>query len=518
MRNWKLLGFLSIAIMVIVGLVVALGPVMGGADRTNIAQGAALVQEAATVTAEETSAPSSTATVTATNENTATNQMTGTNEVTATAEATTQSAAVPTDRANVVTPGEELPVDASIQLVKVAEGFVDPVNVVSPRDGSGRLFVVERHGVVRIVNADGQLMEEPFLDIQDLVVSAFLEQGLYDLEFHPDFANNGRFFVHFSELMRNGDGMIVEYALSSEDENRADPESAKVIMQLEQPWANHNGGELAFGPDGYLYIGSGDGGWEGDPLEAGQDLSTLLGKLLRIDVDVQDGRAYAIPEDNPFADAQNPQLVQLFGITEEEFSQIHSEAKPEIWAYGLRNPWKFSFDLETGDLYLTDVGQNYWEEINFQPADSVGGENYGWDFLMGSHCFPIEDETCPSVGVLPVAEYSHPEDSGCAIIGIGSYRGDEFQNLDGVYFSGDYCSGIIWGLMRDENNRWHYAEVIDTNLQLTGSGQGEDGTLYVTTCHCNYGGPSAVENPPGALWRIVAGDAVPEGAETAPTQ
>ncbi|MCC6454689.1 MAG: PQQ-dependent sugar dehydrogenase [Caldilineaceae bacterium] len=466
---------------------------------------------------------------TATDEVTVTNEVTGTDEVTASAEATQtqessgeqearQAAGIPTDRAAVLTPGEPLPVDASIQLVKVAEGFVDPVNVVSPQDGSGRLFVIERHGVVRIVNADGQILEEPFLDIQDQVLSAFLEQGLYDLEFHPDYANNGRFFVHFAEMLRNGDGMIVEYARSAEDENRADPESARVILQIEQPWANHNGGELAFGPDGYLYIGSGDGGWEGDPLEAGQDLKTLLGKLLRIDVNAQDGRPYAIPADNPFASAQSPQLVQLFGITEEVFAQIHTEARPEIWAYGLRNPWKFNFDPETADLYLPDVGQNYWEEINFQPADSPGGENYGWDFMMGSHCFPIENEECGMVGVLPVAEYSHPEDSGCTVIGLGIYRGDEYPNLDGVYFSGDYCSGIIWGLMRDENNTWHYAQVLDTNFQLTGAGQDENGTIYVTTCHCNYGGPGAVDNPPGTLWRIVAADQVPEGAETAPTQ
>ncbi len=525
MRNLELILAAVISSLAIAILVLASN--WSVSDGMTLARGVVLAQQQATETPTEAASPSQTegaaseatpASEGASKEGASEEGDSEEASTEPTAESTPQPQDIPTDRAGVVTPGDSLPVDASIQLVKVAEGLVDPVNVVSADDDSGRLFVVERHGVIRIVNQDGQLAEEPFLDIQDQVLSAFLEQGLYDLEFHPDFANNKRFFVHFSEILRNGDGMVVEYSVAADNENQADPESAKVIMQIEQPFANHNGGELAFGPDGYLYIGSGDGGWEGDPLEAGQDLKTLLGKLLRVDVNVQDGRAYAIPEDNPFASAQSPQLVQLFGISEQEFSQIHTEARPEIWAYGLRNPWKFSFDPETGDLYLPDVGQNYWEEINFQPADSQGGENYGWDFLMGSHCFPIEDEECSSVGVLPVAEYSHPEHSGCAVIGIGTYRGDEFANLDGVYFSGDYCSGVIWGLMRDENHVWHYAPVVDTNLQLTGSGQDEDGTLYVTTCHCNYGGPDAVDNPPGTLWRIVAAAQVPEAAETAPTQ
>lgn len=410
-------------------------------------------------------------------------------------------------------PGESAAIPISVTLVKVAEGFSDPVNVVSARDGSGRLFVVERNGLVRIVNQDGQIVEEPFLDISDRVLDAFLEQGLYDIEFHPDFANNGRFFVHFAEILRNGASMIVEYHVSADNPDQADPESARVIMEIDQPWANHNGGELAFGPDGYLYIGMGDGGWEGDPLGAGQDLSTLLGKLLRIDVNNDDGRPYAIPSDNPFAASQNPELVQLFGVTEEEFAAIHTEARSEIWAYGLRNPWKFQFDRQTGDLYLPDVGQNHWEEINFQSANSQGGENYGWDFLMGTHCFPVEAPACSAVGVLPVAEYAH--DLGCTVIGIGIYRGDEFADLAGIYFSGDYCSGKLWGLTH-EDGEWRYGELLDTNVQFTGSGEGEDGTLYVTSCVCNYGGPAPEENPPGTLWRIVPSAQVPEGAETVP--
>ena len=414
--------------------------------------------------------------------------------------------------APVATPGGELPDEVSVQLVKIAEGLVDPINVVSPRDDTGRLFIIERPGRIRIAQ-DGELLEEPFLDITDKVLSAFLEQGLYDIEFHPDFANNGLFYVHFAELLRNGDSIIVQYQVSDDDPNVADPESARVILQIDQPYANHNGGELAFGPDGFLYIGSGDGGWEGDPLEAGQDLSTLLGKILRIDVNVEGVQPYAIPEDNPFA--QPAGLVELFNIPESTFAQIHSQARPEIWAYGLRNPWKFNFDSDTGELYIADVGQNHWEEINFQAANSEGGENYGWDFLMGSHCFPIEAESCPAVGVLPVAEYSH--DLGHAVVGIGVYRGETSPEMQGIYFAGDYGSGRIWGLVRGDEDNWTFAELLHTGLHLTGAGEDEAGNLFVTTCECEYGGPGPFENPPGTLWQLVAADQVPEDAEVAPT-
>jgi len=523
---------LSMLVAVVVLLATAVGALLikQGAE-ANIAEARALAQDATATPAEEaTSAPAEESTATPAEEATSPPE----EEPTATPaeEATTapqeemgatnglvQTAYIsPTERYAdaALTPGESEAISISIALVKVADGLIDPVNVVSAHDGSGRLFVVERNGIVRIVDSDGNLLEEPFLDISDIVQAAFLEQGLYDIEFHPDYANNGRFFVHFAEILRNGDSMIVEYAVSAENPDQADPDSARAILQIDQPWANHNGGELAFGPDGYLYIGSGDGGWEGDPLEAGQNLNTLLGKLLRIDVNNDDGRPYAIPEDNPFASSQSPQVVTLFGITEEQFSQIHTEARPEIWAYGLRNPWKFHFDRTTGDLYLPDVGQNHWEEINYQPADSSGGENYGWDFLMGTHCFPIEADACSAVGTLPVAEYSH--ELGCSVTGLGIYRGEDFANLDGIYFSGDYCSGRIWALTHNSGSQWQYSEALDTNLQLTGGGEGEDGAIYVTSCNCNYGGPVPAENPPGSLWRLVPSNQVPEGAETAAVQ
>jgi glucose/arabinose dehydrogenase/mono/diheme cytochrome c family protein len=401
--------------------------------------------------------------------------------------------------------------DVKLQLVKVADGLYDPVNVVSANDGSGRLFVVERSGRIVIVK-DGKVLEEPFLDITDIVLQAMLEQGMYDIAFHPDFAENGKFYAHYAELMRNGDSVIVEYRVSKDSPDRADPDSARLIMQIEQPWANHNGGEIEFGPDGYLYIGSGDGGWEGDPLEAGQDLSTLLGKILRIDVNVSEGSYdnYAIPGDNPFAEKAG--LIKLFGISEEVFAKIHTEARPEIWAYGLRNPWKFHFDPKNGDMYIAEVGQNHWEEIDLLPAGAKG-LNYGWDLKMGTQCFPISEKDCADVGVLPIAEYPH-EGGSCAVIGIGVARAKTLSRLDGAYLFGDYCSGKIWATVRDDKG-WKLQQLLDTELQLTGSGTDQDGNLYVTSCKCTYGQREATAT--GSLWRLVRADQVPRGAETAPT-
>jgi glucose/arabinose dehydrogenase len=412
----------------------------------------------------------------------------------------------------VAQPGGDLPGDPAVQLVKVVDGLADPVNVAIPPDGTNRVFVVERPGRIRIVE-EGKLLEEPFLDITDQVLSAFLEQGLYSLAFHPDYANNGRFYVHFAELLRNGDSMIVEYQVSADDPNTADPESAKALLQIDQPFANHNGGEIAFGPDGYLYIGIGDGGWEGDPLEAGQNLGTLLGKLLRIDVNVGDDAAYRIPEGNPFA--EDVQLVKLFGISEVTFASIHTEAQAAIWDYGLRNPYEFSFDPATGDLYIGDVGQNHWEEINFAPAGYGGGVNWGWDFLMGAHCFPIEAESCALVGTLPAAEYPH--ELGCAVIEFSVYRGGE-ESLQGINFAGDYCTGRVWGLARDEAGAWQFEELLHTTLRFTGAGQDPNGELYMTSCECHYGGrEDPLTNPAGALWQLVPVGQVPQGAEAAPT-
>ncbi|HET7410592.1 MAG TPA: PQQ-dependent sugar dehydrogenase, partial [Paracoccaceae bacterium] len=363
----------------------------------------------------------------------------------------------------VARPGGTLPGNPEIALVKIADGFADPVNVANAGDGSGRIFVVERVGRIQIVNEDGSVNEEPFLDLTtinplgNVVQTGFVEQGLYSVAFHPDFENNGYFYVHYASLPFNGDGLIVRFQVDPESPDvmtaERTNETAKVIMRIDQPWYNHNGGQIAFGPDGYLYIGSGDGGWEGDPLQAGSDLATWLGKILRIDVDVPDDQvaAYAIPPDNPFAEAQKERLMSLFGITEEGFAKIRVDAKPEIWAYGVRNPYEFSFDLETGDLWIADVGQNHWEEVHFQPADSEGGEYYGWPEMEAAFCHPITEELpqpdCAVQGILPVSMYPHttawpgaPEsdEGGCSVQGLGVAN---YGGMEHVYLTGDWCSG-----------------------------------------------------------------------------
>ncbi|MEY2598358.1 MAG: hypothetical protein RLZZ244_2032 [Verrucomicrobiota bacterium] len=419
-----------------------------------------------------------------------------------------------------VQPGGKLPNPVSIQLVKVADGLVDPIHVTSPKDGSGRLFVCERNGVVRVVK-DGKVLPKPFLDIKDKTLSSFLEEGLFAIEFHPKFKENGLFYVSYSDLWFNGATMLVEYKVSAKNPDRADPESARVIMQIDFPYCNHHGGKMAFGPDGYLYIGVGDGGWEGDVISAGQDLHTWLGKMLRIDVNTSTpDRAYGIPKDNPFITPL--QQMTLFGVSELQFSKLHPKAKPEIWAYGIRNPWTFSFDRQTGDLFIADVGQNHWEEVNFQPANSKGGENYGWKFMGGSHPFPIELEKqgAPRVGILPIAEYSHV-DQGICVTGIGVYRGKTYPSLNGTYFVSDWGSGKVWGMQRDTAGKWHMQELLDldTPLRPTSGGEDEEGNLYVTHATANYGGPvDPAVSEKGALWKIVPADKVPAGAETAPLQ
>ncbi|MFQ5757121.1 MAG: PQQ-dependent sugar dehydrogenase [Acidiferrobacterales bacterium] len=433
---------------------------------------------------------------------------------------------VPSSVADVAQVGGKLPGNPKIQLVKIADGLNDPINVSNAGDGSGRLFVTERVGRIRIVTKTGEVLSEPFIDLTKInpiggdVQSQFIEQGLYDVAFHPDYKNNGHFFVHYASLPFNGDGFIVRFSVSQDNPNKADPKSSKVILVIPQPWYNHNGGGIKFGPDGYLYIGSGDGGWEGDPYEAGQDLGTLLGKMLRIDVNTPDNVPYAIPRDNPFADniLAKPRLMELFGITEPEFARLHSRVRPEIWAYGLRNPYEFAFDQKTGDLYIADVGQNHWEEVDFQPASSKGGENYGWDLNTGSRCHPLHEDKfaqagkdCNQVGVPPVAEYKH--DFGCSAMGLGVAN---YAGMNGVYLVGDWCSGRVWGIGWD-GRKWQIQELLHTGLQFTSGGYDEEGNVYAVSCQCFYTtdkGP--LGNPPGALWKVVAADKVPSGAKVAP--
>lgn len=445
---------------------------------------------------------------------------------------------VPKTKKDVARPGGKLPGNVKIALVKVAEGFYDPTNVGSAHDGTGRLFVTERVGRVRIVNKDGSVQKEPFLDLTNInplgsdVQTGFVEQGLYSIAFHPKFKENGYFYVHYASLPFNGDGLIVRFQVDPASPNVMTPErtnkTAKVLMRIEQPYYNHNGGQIEFGKDGYLYIGSGDGGWEGDPLDAGQDLSSLLGKILRIDVNTTDDDTipYKIPHSNPFARARDERLMQLFGISEVDFAKIRTRVRPEIWAYGSRNPYEFSFDSKTGDLFIADVGQNHWEEIHYQPAESKGGENYGWNRMQGSWCHPMSgpNDTCAQVGVLPAGEYPHETPypgaqplktgHGCSVEGLGVAN---YGGMKGVYLVGDWCSGRVFGVGWD-GRKWQMEELAHTNLQFTAGGEGEDGSIYAVNCYCFYTsdrGP--MQNPPGALWKIVPANEVPRGAQTART-
>ncbi|MBL9144091.1 MAG: PQQ-dependent sugar dehydrogenase [Verrucomicrobiaceae bacterium] len=437
--------------------------------------------------------------------------------------------AVRAEQAKPVQPGGKLPGNVAIQLVKVEGDLVEPVSVSAPNDGTGRVFVIERPGVIQVIK-DGKRLKKPFLDLKDKTISSFLELGMFSMAFHPDFKTNGKVYICYADLWFNGASMITEFKVKKNNPDQLDPESAKVIMQIDFPYCNHHGGQIAFGPDGYLYIGVGDGGWEGDVIDAGQDKSTWLGKMLRIDVNKSSGdRAYDVPKDNPFITPL--QQMTLFGVSEEAFSKVHPRAKSEIWAYGLRNPWTFSFDSKTGDLYIADIGQNHWEEVDFQPASSKGGENYGWKFMCGSHPFPMilkknpdGTETAvdpgsdyPKVGVLPIAEYSHV-DQGICVINLGVSRNAAYPELEGTYFVGDWGSSKVWG-MKQVDGKWQMQELLDLadGLRITGSGIGPDGTIYVSQGTAGYGGKvDPYQEERGAVWKIVPADKVPAGAVTAP--
>ena len=434
------------------------------------------------------------------------------------AEAPKMMSTVKPDALEVARPGGKLPGDVKVQLVEVAGGFVDPIHVASPRDGTGRLFVCERPGVIKIIK-NGKVMDEAFYDNRSNVAWQFLECGLYCVEFHPKFKENGLLYISYADMWFNGSTFIVEYKVAAGDPNKVDMESARPIMRIDFPYCNHHGGKMAFGPDGYLYVGVGDGGWEGDVLDVGPDLSTWMGKMLRIDVSNRTV-PYTVPATNPFVGASDPKLMVLFGKSEEFFSKIKQKSKPEIWAYGIRNPWTFSFDRTTGDLYIADIGQNIWEEVNFQPASSKGGENYGWNWMCGVHPFPIEKETSgekwPVIGTLPVAEYAHKTDGIC-VVGLGVYRGSECPSLDGVYFVGDWGSGRLWGLKRNAAGKWQLQQLLHTKLNFSSGGEDEKGNLYATTMTSQYG-PFNPDIKPGSVWKIVSSDHVPAGAKTAPLQ
>lgn len=372
---------------------------------------------------------------------------------------------------------------ATLEKELIASGLDQPIFLTYAPGDATRVFVLEQKGLIRVIDISGQepkLLSTPFLDLTGVANPGnpfYSEQGLLGLAFHPNYQENGQFYVNYSSFEGVGDTKIAQYRVSS-NPNEADPNSAELLMTISQPEVNHNGGWMAFGPDGYLYIATGDGGGAFDQhgeIGNAQNLDSLLGKLLRIDVDSSDEEhsTYGIPYDNPFGN--------------------------EIWAYGLRNAWRPSFDRVTGDLYIADVGQSRWEEINFQPYYSQGGENYGWRCMEGNECTNKPGCSCddPSL-VAPFLTYSR--DDGCSITGGYVYRGAAIPSLQGHYVYADYCTANVWTL---QHNGTAASEPVSRSSELSPnendrityiSSFGEDasGELYI----CDYGG--------GKIFKIVA--------------
>ncbi len=358
-----------------------------------------------------------------------------------------------------ILPAKHIFAATALTTVEVGSGFVDPIFVTSPPGDTARIFVVEQGGRIKIVE-NGSTLATPFLDIGSIISSGG-ERGLLGLAFHPQYSENGYFFINYTDT--NGDSHIARCKVSS-NPDIADQDSLTTILFVDQPFSNHNAGMLAFSPnDGYLYIGFGDGGDAGDPGNRAQDSTLLLGKMLRIDVTGTD--TYTIPPDNPFAGS--------------------ATVENEIWALGLRNPWRYSFDRETGDLYIADVGQSSWEEIDFQPAGDPGGNNYGWRLMEGTHCYNPPTNCDPGGLTNPIYEYDHSPE--CSITGGYVYRGCAIPDLQGTYFFADYCSDNIWSFRYDGANLTEFTNRT-AELAPNGSGSfqgiasfGEDafGELYI---------------------------------------
>jgi glucose/arabinose dehydrogenase len=374
---------------------------------------------------------------------------------TPTASAVTATTGVAATSAAPAASAKDFPDVGQVAWRTIVRGVDSPVAITNAGDGSGRMFVVEKSGLIRIIQ-DDLLLETPFLDIRDRVGSHSSEQGLLGLAFHPKYRENGLFFVNYTD--KNGDTHIASFHVSGQDANLADPGSEKRLLYIPQPYANHNGGSVVFGPDGYLYLGLGDGGSAGDPKNNAQSLNTLLGKILRIDVD--HGDAYGTPPANAFAAGQ----------------------LPEIWAYGLRNPWRFSFDRQTGDLFIGDVGQDQWEEIDYLPAGSPAGSNFGWKFMEGNHPYSPEPPPADLVLTPPIAEYNHS--AGCSVTGGVVYRGSLLPTWNGLYLFADFCSGNISGLLRDDQGSWKQKLLFENLGQISSFGEDEQGEVYVL----NYAG------------------------------
>ncbi len=417
-----------------------------------------------TPTRTATPPPSATSTLTPTITRTRTRTLTPTITPTVTITATSTRTATPTRTPTQTrTSTQTVPPTATpppggpqLSLGTGITGFTQPVHITNAADGSGHLFVVEQGGLIRIIK-NGSVQPTPFLDITARV-SCCGERGLLSVAFPPLYASKRYFYVDYTDV--NGNTQVSRFHLSANDDV-ADANSEQPIIAVAQPYANHNGGQIVFGPDGYLYIGMGDGGSGNDPENRAQNYTTLLGKMLRLDVEAPTPAGTPTPYQVP---ATNPTPPPTVG------------ARPEIWAAGLRNPWRFSFDRLTGDLYIADVGQSAWEEVDFQPAASAGGENYGWRIMEGTHCTNLDP--CNQSGLtLPVAEYSHS--LGCSITGGYVYRGATFPCSYGTYFYGDYCSGRIWGLRRN-GATWQTVQLYDAPFNITTFGEDEAGTLWVS--------------------------------------
>lgn len=353
---------------------------------------------------------------------------------------------------------DSIPSLDTLQFEVLIDDLVRPLYVTHANDDSGRLFIVEQGGRIKVWDGDTTSM---FLDISDLVspdanTGGYTERGLLGLAFHPDYAENGTFFVNYTDF--RGTTNIARYQVS-DDANVADATSAEIIFTQNQPYPNHNGGHMAFDADGYLYVSLGDGGSAGDPLDAGQDPTMLLGTIMRLDVDGETG--YGIPEDNPFVGSD--------------------EGADEVWSWGWRNPWRFSFDRVTDDMYIGDVGQAQWEEVNFEPADNTGGLNYGWNFFEATTVYQGGGDQ--SATVIPFAEYNHAG-GNCSVTAGYNYRGELLPDWEGVFFYGDYCSGRMWTAYRTDADTWVADELTDTEFSISSFGEDADGELYIV----NYQG------------------------------
>ena len=365
--------------------------------------------------------------------------------------------------------------EVKLSSALIADGFKKPLFITSYPTNSNILYVMEQAGRI-IVIENGEKLKRPFLDLKNQVVNPSRpgdERGLLGFAFHPNHTKNGKFYINYM----NNDGYTVVSEFTVKNKQRADHSSERILFDLKQPFSNHNGGHMAFGPDKYLYISIGDGGKAGDPNNAGQDLNSIFGKVIRIDVNQT---PYGIPKSNPYYGQENK--------------------RGEIWAWGLRNPWRFSFDRENGDLYIGDVGQNKWEEINYEPGNSKGGINYGWRIMEANHCYDPE-ENCPETDLtVPILEYpndanymrtltgiSQSDVDGCSVTGGYVYRGKKIKGLKGTYFFGDYCSGNIWtfkvknGKAVEFQNRTEEINIADgefTNY-ISSFGEDADGELYI---------------------------------------